>query len=162
MKFKYYLRGAGIGIIVATIIIMISGVLHNDEMSNEEIIEEAKKLGMVMAETETEIETELETETESETETEPETEIETEEDSETDESTNTQKVEDGSTVTITVEMGDYTRQVAEKLYEAGLVDDAEAFRAYVGQKGLGQNISVGTYEIPVGATYDEIIAIITF
>ena len=50
MKFKYYLRGIGIGIIFASIIFLIA-YRENipSKMSNDEIIERAKQLGMVEA-----------------------------------------------------------------------------------------------------------------
>ena len=41
MKLKYYLRGLGIGIIVTTLILMISFSMHKTEISDEEIIERA-------------------------------------------------------------------------------------------------------------------------
>lgn len=50
MKLKYYLRGLGIGIIVTTIILMISFAMHNKEMTDSEIIERAEELGMVFQE----------------------------------------------------------------------------------------------------------------
>ena len=50
MKFKYYLRGIGIGIIFASIIFLVA---YNDSkpsgLSDNEIIERAKELGMVEA-----------------------------------------------------------------------------------------------------------------
>lgn len=49
MKFKYYLRGAGIGVIVATLILSIA-FLMQDNISDEEVIRRAIKLGMVMEE----------------------------------------------------------------------------------------------------------------
>lgn len=48
MKLKYYLRGLGMGIIFATLILSISSVIHNNNLSEEIIIKEAKKLGMIM------------------------------------------------------------------------------------------------------------------
>ena len=49
MKLKYYLRGVGIGLIVATLILMIASALHsNKDMSDEAIIARAEELGMVM------------------------------------------------------------------------------------------------------------------
>lgn len=50
MKLKYYLRGLGIGIIVTTIILMVSFSGRKEEMSDEEVIARAKQLGMVMQE----------------------------------------------------------------------------------------------------------------
>lgn len=49
MKLKYYLRGAGVGLIIATLIFTIALATEKPQMSEKEIIEEAKKLGMVMA-----------------------------------------------------------------------------------------------------------------
>lgn len=50
MKFKYYLRGIGIGIIFASIVFLVAYREHvPTKMSNEEIISRAKQLGMVEA-----------------------------------------------------------------------------------------------------------------
>ena len=49
MRFKYYLRGAGIGVIVATLVLSIAFLFH-DNISDEEFIRRAMKLGMVMQE----------------------------------------------------------------------------------------------------------------
>ena len=46
MKLKYYLRGLGIGIIVTTIILMISFSMHKEKISDEQIIARAEALGM--------------------------------------------------------------------------------------------------------------------
>jgi hypothetical protein len=48
MRLKYYLRGLGIGIILTTLILTISRVNH--KMSDQEIINKAMELGMVMKE----------------------------------------------------------------------------------------------------------------
>ncbi|MBR5336950.1 MAG: hypothetical protein IK152_03105 [Lachnospiraceae bacterium] len=48
MKFKYYLRGAGIGIIIAVLVMFIGG--SSRTMSDGEIIRRAQELGMVKAE----------------------------------------------------------------------------------------------------------------
>lgn len=49
MRFKYYLRGAGIGVIVATLVLSVAFLFH-DNISDEEVIRRAMKLGMVMQE----------------------------------------------------------------------------------------------------------------
>ena len=48
MKLKYYLRGLGIGVIVATLVLMIAFSGQKKELSDEEIIKRAEALGMVM------------------------------------------------------------------------------------------------------------------
>lgn len=50
MKLKYYLRGLGIGIIVTTVILMLTSPGKKDSMTDEEIIARARELGMVTAE----------------------------------------------------------------------------------------------------------------
>ena len=52
MKLKYYLRGFGIGVILATIVMMVSGSLHRGGLTDEQIIKEAQKLGMIMKDSE--------------------------------------------------------------------------------------------------------------
>lgn len=47
MKFKYYLRGAGVGMIIATVILSIAFLFHRD-LSDAEIMKRAMALGMVM------------------------------------------------------------------------------------------------------------------
>lgn len=49
MKFKYYLRGAGIGVIVSTVILSIAFLLQN-EMSDAQVIQRARELGMITKE----------------------------------------------------------------------------------------------------------------
>lgn len=56
MKLKYYLRGLGTGVIVATIVLAISFSARKTEISEEEIVARAMQLGMVMPETESEAE----------------------------------------------------------------------------------------------------------
>ena len=48
MKLKYYLRGVGIGIIFATLVMTVSSLVHKYNITDEYIIKEARKLGMVM------------------------------------------------------------------------------------------------------------------
>lgn len=85
MKRKYYIRGLGLGILVATAILAIAHTQEKNLISDEEIIARAKDLGMVMQDNSVLVESsELATETvtvvatESEVETETETGTETE------------------------------------------------------------------------------------
>ena len=50
MRLKYYLRGLGLGIIFAVSIMMVGYRNHGSSMSDSEIIEKAKALGMVETE----------------------------------------------------------------------------------------------------------------
>ena len=55
MRLKYYLRGIGVGVIFATLLLSISFYfgrdnLHKKELTDEEIIAKAEELGMIMPE----------------------------------------------------------------------------------------------------------------
>lgn len=54
MKFKYYLRGIGLGILVATLVLTVSVRIRGGIMTDDRAIERAKELGMVIPEEETE------------------------------------------------------------------------------------------------------------
>ena len=43
MKFKYYLRGLGIGILISTIILSVSFAMKKNDLSDDEIIARAKR-----------------------------------------------------------------------------------------------------------------------
>lgn len=179
MKLKYYLRGLGMGILFATIIMTISSAIHKNDISDEEIIKRAQKLGMVMTEdtqkdnslwgstenTETSaipVDTEAqdtEKTSSAETETSKDTQMQSEvvSEKETEKTTKDTKKE---FIQITIRDSDAARQVSETLYYNGLVKDAEDFRQYLAKKGYATRIRSGTFEIPVGASYQEICDII--
>lgn len=216
MKLKYYLRGLGIGIICTAIImgIALSGN-KKETMTDTEIIERARLLGMVMPEDtgddpvendeqDPSVDQDLETETEeknSENKDNNKTESSEKKDNtqqdkpensekddnktgkkETDKKPSSQQDKDtannaGSepgktdnnagqqtpnqgTVQIEIKAGDVSATVSQTLLKAGLISDAEAFNDYLTQKGVDQNLRVGVYQIPMGATQDEIIEIL--
>ena len=64
-------------------------------------------------------------------------------------------------VSFTIKRGQVCRQIAENLQKQGLVDDADAFREYMARNGLASNIRCGTFDIPKGATYQELAKFIT-
>lgn len=180
MKLKYYLRGLGIGIITTTILLMIAFALHKPVMSDADIIARAKQLGMVMPEDEEPLqdtgttestetteatETTEETETAETTETAEATEVPETETEQIGEQTAENAADTEGTVlaepyTLVVNRGDVCRVVCENLQANGVVDDAEAFRKFLGQKGFASSISVGSYSIPYGLDYEEIYQIL--
>lgn len=50
MKFKYYLRGCGLGILITVFILIIALQSRGGVMTDEKVMERAAELGMVMAE----------------------------------------------------------------------------------------------------------------
>ena len=68
MKLKYYFRGLGIGIIVTTIILVSCFSMQKPKMTDEQIIEKAALLGMIMPEQNSAVIAETETTEPEETE----------------------------------------------------------------------------------------------
>ena len=64
-------------------------------------------------------------------------------------------------VTFEVRSGDSSDSVARRAEEMGLVKSAADFDAFLCQNGYDKRISVGSYEIEVGATEREIADIVT-
>lgn len=189
MKLKYYLRGLGIGIIITTIILMIAHSGYRKEMTDEEIIARAEALGMIMKEdplfsnsetnkdselsaekdsehvTETES-TEVESVTESETESEVIQETETEVESETEAvpesetETETEIVATGDTYHLVIPSGSVPRLICNELEENGVVESAASLRQYLVDVGYATSIKVGAYDIPYGATNEEVYQIL--
>lgn len=67
----------------------------------------------------------------------------------------------GESITITVNSGDGSKTVANKLQEAGVIADATAFDLYLCQNGYDKRIAAGTHEIKAGATEAEIAEALT-
>ena len=194
MKLKYYLRGLAVGILVTTIILAISFSQTKKELSDQEVINRAKQLGMVMADSgkieDYREDTQTETGQSEQGETEENVTGDTQngaEDNEgvtgdngtvtgdneggigdneggtADNGTGTEDAgsdTEGKMVTFVISKGQFGRQISESLKKEGLVDDAEAFMKYLGERGKSEEILPGTYEIPMGSTYEEIVKIL--
>ena len=65
------------------------------------------------------------------------------------------------TVTVEVEPGVTSYRICIMLEEEGLVEDAAAFDTYLCDNGYSRKIKFGTYQIPAGASEEEIAKIIT-
>jgi len=190
MKMKYYLRGLGTGIIVATVILCIAFAVRTSE---KEIIRQAKKLGMVFEENsnnnindtsngdesttlkddssqepgenstdDSTSSSDSASEPTSDDTTTSEEEPSEEEPSETE--TTTVGQEDSTTgemVTITIKGGSASGTVARLLFNYGLVDNAALFDNYLCTNGYDKRIRAGTYTIEMGSSYEEIAEIIS-
>lgn len=190
MRLKYYLRGLGLGIIFAVIIMMIGFHGNKQSMSDTEIIEKAKTLGMVEAKNisgtvadeynsektdssatnsdassqkaETEQDSQMQDSQTAQEDTQQEDTQQEAAQPAADAKQETVEPQDAvTTYTISVTSQDTCRTIAEKLKALNLVDDAEQFRIYMGQKGADHFIADGEHIIPQGASYDDIITILT-
>lgn len=250
MRFKYYLRGAGIGVIAATLILSVAFLFH-DNISDEEVIRRAMKLGMIMQENTSGTladppqsgasSVDLETGTDPDPLTEPDgadqssdqpsepdvgadtgqssdpqaggnpgdssdgnaggdtsqpsdgdangdagkpSEPKADEktdppsDSKSDDSskdkskdqekdkspdtkTEDSKPENSDEVEIVIASGDVSRMVSAKVFEAGLVDDADEFNSYLGSHDYDNMLQPGTYKIKKGSSFQQIAKILT-
>jgi len=175
MKGKYYLRGLGMGLVVAA---LATAAGPKQTMSDEQIKARAAELGMVegrtyLAGSESTEQGNRETE-ESETES-AETEPPGVEESDTEsmETRQESETETGSaespeppppineSVTFQVRGGDSSVSVSDRLLEAGLIEDAKAFDTFLCQNGYDKRIQAGTYQIPGNSTDRQIAEIIT-
>lgn len=159
MKFKYYLRGLSIGILVTVIILAISSAFHKNEISDDEVIARAKKLGMVMAEQEEDkIPEGEESDGQNDVPSTEEGSKDTPGDSTQDESSDNTQV---TQTEFTVEVGESSNQVAQKLADLRLVDDAAAFNQYMVDNGYDERVRAGTIVIPQGADYEMLVQLLT-
>ncbi len=199
MKLKYYLRGLGIGIIGTAIVMGIALSGKKETLSDEEIIERAEVLGMVMEgklgpdredpEQENNSEdpgTTQESQPNGEGEgdggqdrgednegdsgqdrgedngddssQEPDEELDSE--SQDSEIVQQPSGEHGGVVELEIKEGEFSDVISKKLYQAGLIPDAEKFNTYMTQKGVDDSLRIGVHLIPMGASADEIIDIL--
>ena len=69
--------------------------------------------------------------------------------------------DNGNKVTVTIVGGDVSRTVSAKVFEAGLVESADEFNAFLGSNNYDNQLQPGTYEITKGASFEEIARILT-
>ena len=225
MNLKYYLRGLGVGIVVTSLILGIGLGSRKETLSNEEIKERARALGMVEepvtvaeaaaqqeeeaqeaeatvttvpeenaegdAETIVSAETEVSSEPAVSTGTSPEASEEPKV-SAAPETSEEPKVsaasepaasaapeagatpeagvkpvadeaeEDSGTapakeiVDITINPGEGSYVISQKLEQSGLVDDAAEYDAYLCDNGYHTKLRAGVHKIPMGSTREEI------
>ncbi len=166
MKLRYYLRGLGIGIVVTA---LIMGLSNKDArpLTDAEIKAKAAALGMVESESlkltdvvlspeplPTPVATAVPTEEPTPVATAVPTEVPTPEITVT-------PAAEPTTVSITVQAGSGSGTVCRQLEEAGLIESAASFDNYLIDNGYSKKICVGTYEIQIGTTEEEIARIIT-
>lgn len=167
MKFKYFLRGIGIGVLFSAIIFLVAyQTIPQKKPTDAEIIKMAKELGMVEkndtlgkliennseeADTE-EVITEQATKVEQDVPTEQETTEKSTEKSTADISETTEV----TTYEITVAAGSSSYPVCQQLEQLGLIDNAQVYDDYLIEHGYASKISVGTHILKKGMSDEEI------
>lgn len=64
--------------------------------------------------------------------------------------------EEGTVISIVVNKGEGSDTVSRHLYEAGLIDDAQAYDKYLMQNGYDRKIGAGEHLIPTGSDWETI------
>lgn len=179
MKKKYFLRGLGVGILLTALVLCIG---YRKQNSADTIIKKAREIGMVFPEktsdallsasgSAAEVTTSPTVSPTPEQTTEP-TDSPTPAPTETatvkptpaatqGTKTDSKKDTSGNTRTFTVRGGLLSSSVAREMKQAGIIKDADAFDDYVERSGMARKIRAGKYKIPVGASYAQILKIIT-
>ena len=183
MNLKFYLRGLGIGIVV-TVILMSIATRNQGDLTDDEIKARATALGMVeqkvLADISTpvpEMENTVTTQapvitaepegTEGMTTAEPTatptaeptaepTATPTAEPTATPTAVPSGDVGQNGSMTLIIKSGETSWSISKALYDAGVIENASDFDAYLCQNGYDKSIRTGTFEIPIDATYEEI------
>ena len=174
VRFKYCLRGCGLGILVASLVFIVSLHAHGGAMSDEKAMQRASELGMIMpddtqtqeAETQT---TELpvketnlpDTQRTTQAVTQKVPQNDTQKQTERDTSSEQKEETKKEKVSITIKGGEVCREIAQDLQEKGLVKDAEDFRKYMQDHNYARYIRVGTFTLEKGMNYSEIAKVLT-
>ena len=220
MNLKYYLRGLGVGIVVTSLILGIGLGSRKETLSNEEIKERARTLGMVEesitvaeaaaqkedeaqeevtvtpvpeenaeGDAETIVSAEPEVSTGAEPEASEEPKVSAASEPAASEKPNASAAsepaastapeagatpeagvkpvadeaeEDSGTapakeiVDITINPGEGSYVISQKLEQSGLIDDAAEYDAYLCDNGYHTKLRAGVHKIPMGSTREEI------
>lgn len=178
MKFRFFLRGLGVGILFASILLLAAyrEDMSNNRLTDAEIIRKAKALGMVEADskigsllTEQNSSTDDQAGATSEKETDTsegaeEQDVQENEDQETDTQAEDDSVgqneESGDgqqeTVAITIERGDSSYPICQRLQALGMIENASEFDSYMVENGYARRIRVGTHQLKKGMSFNEI------
>lgn len=191
MKLKYYMRGLGIGIVLTTLILTIGnpkeklsdeaimirakalGMVMKTE-SNEDLdkaLEDIKPSGILDQQPSTAPTGEPTTKPTQQPTPEPTQEPTPQPTSEptpepTKEPTPTSapkatETTDNTKITFSIQRGMSSGQVAALLEEKGIIEDGNDFNQYIIRMGKASVIKVGTFTLPAGASYEDIINEIT-
>lgn len=131
-KLLFLTLGIGMGIILTNFIYYANPSIEYIEYSEEDIISEAKNLGMVFVKDNIDIKSNKE---------------------------KSKKIE-SKEKKFAVEPGDTLDKISEKLYQLELIDNANNFRQYSKAMGVEKELIVGTYIISSDYDYEKIIKIL--
>lgn len=133
-RLSFLLLGLGIGIILTNFVYyMVPNVEYRD-LTDEEIVERAKELGMVFIKDAIEVNSSKDS---------VPTEAESEE------------------IVFKIEKGETLEIISDNLYNAGLIDDKDRFINYAEEKGMARSFRTGTYYLTKGMDYETLLKTLT-
>ncbi len=174
MKIKWFLRGLGVGIVLTALLLCVT---YRNIQKNNNVIQQAKELGMEFPKAETQdLELKVE-EMAQEAAADPASGGAVTETGEGDlsesEKKAKKKLEDSKKdiknasaynkgeTTFVVRSGLLSSSVSREMEEAGIIEDSKEFDEYLEKKGYGKMVRSGKYKIPEGADFETIAKIIT-
>ncbi len=184
MNLRHYLRGLGIGVLVTAFILGITG--KEEKLTDVQIKLRAKELGMVEETVLSEIHnsqedlqpknedvgSELDSgvqepilNTDNQETAQQETSNNTATENEGEESSIIQELPDEKKntdyyIVITIEKGNSSAAVSEKLYQAGLIVSASEYDRFLTTNGYDRKLSAGEHKIPLDADEETIAKIL--
>ena len=164
MKLKYYMRGIGIGVVVTTIILVIAFSFAGNDISDKEVIDRAKKLGMVEGSNTLTNSTATNNTNSSKNATNDTSAVGNQTIPGATNPMPDNNTTQGAAVNITptesveftISEGDVSRTVIERLVAMGLVSDYDSFNNYLNEKGLDHNLQNGTFKIKRGISQEDL------
>ena len=159
MRLKYYLRGLGLGIIFTCVILMIFS--NGNKSKDTSVVEDSNGIELTEAvgndfdSNEEEEQSVTDESNNDENDSNSNDEIQSLDENinkPIDDQTVNEKTGDSGEleseyVSLVIEQGDIARDVAEKLYEDGIINDVEAFRKYLGETGVSHTLHAGEYQL---------------
>lgn len=139
IKITYLLLGIGIGIILASTLYSFYPKIEYRDLSDDIIIEKARKLGMVGIKESIDVGNYKDKITE----------------------TNNNLESKEEYIEIVVEKGDNLIDIANNLFKLGLIDNIDEFILLAEDKMVDKNFIYGTYRIKFNTSYSTIINILT-
>ena len=167
MKFVYYMRGFGCGILVAVMIMLLAGAAKSKVKTSETTASDNQSVITTTKENKTEPETTTAAQPETPTAAQPETTTAVGVKTTTAAQPETPTAAEPETTTaVQPAVGDViiyldpsyeqSEQVVALLHEKGIIEDEDAFNAYLNETGLAYEIQYGEKTVNPAMSFEEI------
>lgn len=165
-KIIYLILGIGIGFVISSTFYSFFPVTKYVELNDDIIIERARELGMVPLKESIDLEN-MEANEEN---------VDNDNTSEPIDENQIDKIDDGQEepyndaegnshedklIKLVVKKGEKLSDIANSLFELGLIDNVEEFKSFVRENGYGRLLHYGEFEIKENSSYSDILKILT-